>query len=230
MTRRPALDRGRTAAVIFGGRVRSAAADAATDLRHRADRACLPVPRLPLPPDQPAPHRHLRHLRRGPSRALCARLRAGAGGRGRRYRGLDHADRRSRHRHRGGRPARRPDRRALLGHLLASASQPNGEIVGVNVAAEEITERKRAEAALGQRTPIPHAGGFHPATGLDGRCAADLLVQQSLVRIHGQAFRRSQRAWLARSSRRALEPAIEKRYPFEAELSLLGQDGTIVRS
>ena len=143
-----ALGRWRNAAVIFGIRVRSAAADVATDLRHRADRSGVPLARLPLPPDQPAPHRYLRYLGRRSSRALRARLRSGAGGRGRRHRGLDHADRRSRHRHRGRWPARRPDRRAVLGHLLASPPQQSGEIVGINVAAEEITERKRAEAAL----------------------------------------------------------------------------------
>ena len=83
----------------------------------------------------------------------------------------------------------------------------NGEIVGVNVAAEEITERKRAEAALrpananSTRSRIP----FRNWSGWPMR-GRDLLVQQSLVRIHGQALRRSQPAWLAGGSRRALDP------------------------
>ena len=85
----------------------------------------------------------------------------------------------------------------------------DGEIVGVNVAAEEITERKRAEVALGQRTPVPHAGGFDPATGVDGaRRRRDLLVQQSLVRIHGQARRRDRSACLAYGAWQSLDEAL----------------------
>jgi PAS domain S-box-containing protein len=65
-----------------------------------------------------------------------------------------------------------------------------GEIVGINVAAEEITERKRAA--------VPHIGGLHSTIGVDGQCAGgDLLAQQSLVRIHGQACRGSRLPGLA---------------------------------
>ena len=53
----------RPATAVFGVHVRSPAADAPAHLRHRADRPRLPLPRLPLHPDQSAPHRTLRHLR-----------------------------------------------------------------------------------------------------------------------------------------------------------------------
>ena len=114
----------------------SAATRVATDLRYRADRSCLPVARLPLSADQPAPDRDLRHLGRGSSRTLGARLRAGAGGCGRRHRRLDHEDRRAGDRHRGRRPARRSGRAngsgspigirfaARAAKLSASTSQP----------------------------------------------------------------------------------------------------------
>jgi len=46
-----------------------------------------------------------------------------------------------------GQRADQTDERSWV-YLLASLRNPAGEIVGVNVAAEEITERKRAEAAL----------------------------------------------------------------------------------
>lgn len=54
-----------------------------TFVRHRADRSRLPLPRLPLSPDQSAPDRNMRYLRRGSSGTLGARLRAGADGNGR---------------------------------------------------------------------------------------------------------------------------------------------------
>jgi len=90
---------------------------------NRADRTRLLVAGLPLSADQPAPHRNLRHLGRGPSRALGPRLRAG---------GLQisvegivrsiMATGEARDRHRGSRASRaRSERRAFLDHLLASA-------------------------------------------------------------------------------------------------------------
>src|SRR5258705_2726827 len=56
------LDHDRRAAAIFRRGFRSAAADAATDLRRCADRPCVPVAGLPLPPGQPAPDRYLWHI------------------------------------------------------------------------------------------------------------------------------------------------------------------------
>jgi signal transduction histidine kinase len=100
---------------------------------------------LPLPADQPASHRDLRPLRRGSSRPSCSGLRAGA----RRCRGghrpLDHGD---------GEPvtgievagqrADQVEERSWITYWHPLRA-PSGEIVAVNVAAEEITERKRAE-------------------------------------------------------------------------------------
>jgi hypothetical protein len=45
-------------------RVVSSAPCPATDLRNGADRPCLPLSRLPLSADQPAPYRDMRHLGR----------------------------------------------------------------------------------------------------------------------------------------------------------------------
>jgi signal transduction histidine kinase len=103
---------------------------------------------LPLSPDQPAPDRDLRHLGRGSFGTLGAGLRSGSGRSGRRHRPFDHGDRRAGDGHRGCGP--RADQIGerfwiTYWHPLRS---PSGEIVGINVAAEEITERKRAEAAL----------------------------------------------------------------------------------
>ena len=58
----PTFDPDRPAAVVFGVRIRSPAAYTPAYLRHRADRPRLPLARLPLHPDQPAPYRNLRHL------------------------------------------------------------------------------------------------------------------------------------------------------------------------
>jgi PAS domain S-box-containing protein len=68
---------------------------------------------------------------------------------------------------------------------------PGGDIVGVNVAAEEITERKRAEAALQASERQFHTlADSIPQAGVDGRCGRpDILVQQSLVRLHGTTRR-----------------------------------------
>ena len=188
----PTFDRDRPAAAVFGRRVRSPAADAAADLRHRADRPCLPVTRLPLPPDQSAPDRNLRHFRRGSSQAaMCAiacrrwRTRSKASWpsimrTGDPVTGIEVA----------GQRADQTDERFWVTYWHPHRNA-DGEIVGVNVAAEEITERKRAEAALKASERQFHTlARFHPATGLDGRrLGRDLLVQQSLVRIHRQARR-----------------------------------------
>jgi signal transduction histidine kinase len=90
----------------------------------------------------------MRHLGRGSPGTLCKGLRTGAGRGSRRHRPLDHGYRRARDWHRGCRPATdQKDERFWITYWHPLRG-PNGEIVGINVAAEEITERKRAEAAL----------------------------------------------------------------------------------
>ena len=104
----------------------------------------------------------------------------------------------------------------------------DGEIVGVNVAAEEITERKRAEAALraSERQFHTLADSIPQLVWMARRRRRDLLVQQSLVRIHGQARRRDQPACLAGGAWRiAGSRRLATGSALEAELSLLGKDG-----
>ena len=89
----------------------------------------------------------------------------------------------------------------------------DGEIVGVNVAAEEITERKRAEAALRASERQFHTlADSIPQLVWMARCRRrDLLAQQSLVRIHGPARRRDQPACLAYGVWQSLERGIGNR-------------------
>ncbi len=109
--------------------------------------AC-PFSGLPLSADQPAPHRDMRHLGRGSSGTLgrdCVPALADAVegivrsimDTGDPVTGIEVA----------GQRADQTEERSWITYWHPLRS-PSGEIVAVNVAAEEITERKRAEAAL----------------------------------------------------------------------------------
>ena len=75
-------------------------------------------------------------------------MRTGSGRVGREHCPIDHGDWRAGHRHRGrGQRADQTDERSWITYWHPLRG-PTGEIVGVNVAAEEITDRKRAEAEL----------------------------------------------------------------------------------
>src|SRR6185312_152174 len=144
----PTFDSDRRAAAFFGRRVRCAAADAAIDLRHGADRPCVPVTGLSLPPDQSrltdicgiSVEDHLGHYVRDCVPALAdavegivqSIVRTGDP-----VTGIEVA----------GQRADQADERFWVTYWHPHRNGA-GEIVGVNVAAEESTERKRAEAAL----------------------------------------------------------------------------------
>ena len=105
--------------------------------------------RLPLSANQPASDGDLRHFNRRSYRPIGARNGAAGCRAGRRYRSNDFAGPGADHGHRSQRPAAgRGERRARVDYLLASLKATDGGILGINVVAEEITERKRAEAAL----------------------------------------------------------------------------------
>ena len=180
----PDFDPDRPAAAVYGRGVRKSATDAAAHLRFGADRPRVPYPRLPLPADQPASHRDLRY----PSRIIwalssvtaCRRWPTGQG-----IVDFITRHRRSRNRDRvAGQRADQTEERSWITYGIPW-QRSVGDIVGVNVAAEEITERKRAELAFRRangnsirlRIPFRNSSGWP----MHGR---HLLVQQSLVRIH----------------------------------------------
>ena len=129
-----------------------------------------------------------------------------------------------------------------MGHLLASAAGSKGEIIGVNVAAEEITERKRAEAALAANDKALRESELRfreladniSRFALDRRRQwLDLLVQQD--RWHGTTQERPSKiceGWdwhdahhpeHRRSCRRAHSTMLRNRHPMGGYVSSSGQ-------
>jgi PAS domain S-box-containing protein len=111
----------------------------------------------------------------------------------------------------------------------------NGQIVGVNVAAEEITERKRAEAALRAseqqfRTLADAIPQLVWMSDAQGRISwANMHLSDFM---HGPAGEMSQRDWIGslqpaehERARRLWAACVETGATFEMELSLRGIDG-----
>jgi PAS domain S-box-containing protein len=112
---------------------------------------------------------------------------------------------------------------------------PNGDIVGVNVAAEEITERKRAEAALqaSERQFHTLADSIPQLVWMAGAEGTIFWFNNRWYeytgRPVGDASTRDWQTFLAPASlpdiRRRWTQAIESGAPLEMELSLRGKDG-----
>ena len=102
-----------------------------------------------------------------------------------------------------------------------------GEIVGVNVAAEEITERKRAEAALkaSERQFHTLADSIPQLVWMADGGGAIYWMNNHWYEYTGRpAGEISARGWQTVLGRRWIE-ALEAGTPLETELSLLGKDG-----
>ena len=124
----------------------------------------------------------------------------------------------------------------------------DGEIVGINVAAEEITERKRAEAALRPANANSTRSRIPSATGLDGRCSGAIYwfnnhwydtradppakstpmagrrfsARAGARRLRGSRSMRSCRCWKGRNVSSVPDPVVPLRNP--TARSMAGSD------